>query len=232
MVPLGTITVSSTVPDGFGEPVTMCTHIEYSPVLDYPPPDEIHWSIGASLTVDVALGDSLLCEFFHVAETPQSNSTWLGVWHCPDGTASGQALNTYLAACTEGLEGLDVTLGMWNGVGGVYGTTVDGVVQFPSTNLGHIFLEPELPAGIETLAVYCGIAQSPGGEIESPALQVLTPNGMARGFLEGPGTEFACHWFAASVEIDDLQANPPEEPEADDVTANPSQRPSTVSGSR
>jgi hypothetical protein len=174
---------------------------------------------GDAAIIDLTLGETELCQFFHFPEESLSSTARATFWQCPEGTAAGLDLDTYLAACEEETELLDVLMYGWN-LGGpaVSGVTSDGLVVFDSVPMGHVRLEPDAPASALQLGAFCGVAQEPGGDVAEWNDATTGASLQLGGFLEVPGTELVCHWFgsiAADTAFDPpggLQANPPATP--------------------
>jgi hypothetical protein len=192
-VPAGTISIATTVPVGFGDPVVRCAHSSYTPILNPPPEEAQLWTTGSTIDLELNVGDVMLCDFYHVPDPQHSNAVSVSGRLCQPEVTPGLQLSDYLAACGMGHDGATVTLMLWN-TGVEYGNTVDGEVRFDDVALGHVWLTVA-DQGTSPVGVFCGMTESTGGGIQHPASQVIA-NGQIESFMELPGTELGCLWFS------------------------------------
>jgi len=194
-VPAGNLTISETIPEGFGDPAVFC----WSDLLPTP---AVQPFIGNGPSWDVTDSEQVECWWLNVSEdgapddltttdTQEGNSgnTVTVIAHrCPMGVVDDAEFDDYQVICTQ--EHDDIEFALDHSGGTFPGTTAGGEVQWTDVPPGNFAIQETVPAGFLDPLVWCGWNPS----IELPAL-VPSAGGLVTGSFEDDASEYVCHWF-------------------------------------
>ncbi|MGH2534581.1 MAG: MSCRAMM family protein [Thermomicrobiales bacterium] len=220
-VPAGPITLTETIPAGYGDPIVFCFIVpeggaelieavddgdggEIEPVVeveildepvDGPAPTD---STGGVVNQELPAGSRLICVWLNI---PLDDDGSITVYKhtCPPGydlNAVGADPEVDCPSLTNG-----VAFSLWHGfnpVGeGVTGDAGDGMVFFSGLGTGDYYLVESIPAGIVALFVECTSAVPSDDPMLGPALAYFQPDvidgGIDLSLLSGE--EIVCHWY-------------------------------------
>src|SRR5665811_619188 len=186
-VPTVEVTVTETLPRGFGQPVVYCTVQEKGkPPI---PREKVDVAIDTSITWRLEPNQWLICQWYNVPET--DSTVTVVKWVCPEGTTYDKGYDFYSANCTQAHEGVDFKL--THGDGSAPGTTgVNGQIQWADVPLGPFSIQEYIPKDYGEPIVFC----SAGSDVAFAQLvRMDTPGGYLESELTMERTIYTCHWF-------------------------------------
>ena len=153
-LPVGTITIVETIPEGYGDPIVYCSvgdelGNDRAPVTEAPVDnDRINWDLHA--------GDVVFCDWFNI---PASKGTTISVvkYNCPVniGYAWGD-FEDYTQGCTEAASGVSFKLDSAStGNPGNQETDTNGQITWSDMEADHYFLTEEVPSDYQQPVVFC-----------------------------------------------------------------------------
>ncbi len=150
-VPAGNVTMTETIPEGFGDPAVFC----WSNLLPTPAAAPF---IGDGPGWDVSEGEQVECWWFNVASPDQPGHTIRVNKHvCPEGFALAGDYWTLANGCTERLDGVGFAL---TTDGGTVEATTDanGEIEWTDVELGgsgQVQIDEAIPDGYGEPVVWC-----------------------------------------------------------------------------
>ncbi|MBA2469591.1 MAG: hypothetical protein H0V37_09325 [Chloroflexia bacterium] len=150
-VPAGTIVITETIPDGFGEPAVFC----WSSLFPSPAAQPF---LGNGPSWNVAEGEQIECWWFNVSEPePPGHTIRVTKQVCPDGFAIPDDYWTIANGCTDRLDGIGFALTTDSGtVDGL--TDANGEIEWTGVDLGtsgQVQLDEDIPDGYGEPVVWC-----------------------------------------------------------------------------
>ncbi|MDQ3655053.1 MAG: hypothetical protein M3457_08240, partial [Chloroflexota bacterium] len=188
-VPAGSVTVTETVPDGYGEPVVYC-HVQETgkPVQ---PDEKVTVAGGASITWELDADQRLICEWYNAYDS--GSIVTVDKFDCPEGTAYDHDLNWYSQNCTAPHDGIEFNLTHSGGLDPEF--TANGTVQWSGIPLGPVRIQEYIPGDYGEPAVFCGVVSSSGGPVDAVAKRVESPGGYVETRFDYPNTRYLCYWY-------------------------------------
>jgi len=194
-LPTGPVTITETIPGGWGEPAVFC----WSNLV--PTPSDTPF-IGNGPTWDVQEGEDVECWWFNVSEAVPGDLTsptqgtanlQIYLWECPAGFVLDSLASAQLA-CTTPLDGVTFDLDAADpgetDLQAVTGTGAPGFATFDDIPSGTWAMDEQVPAGYTDPAIlYCDDLYDPAAT--GPLLQGTS-------YYEidlQPGDYYECHWI-------------------------------------
>ncbi|MBA3276302.1 MAG: hypothetical protein H0T72_10950, partial [Chloroflexia bacterium] len=186
-VPAGAVTVTETVPNGYGEPVVYCRVQETGQQVT--PDERVSVAGGASITWPLEANQWLICEWYNVPET--DSTVTVVKWSCPEETAADGDYASYSATCTQTHEGIDFML--THSKGTVPGTTdANGHIGWTDVPLGQFSIQEFIPKEYGEPVVFCFAGSD--ASLALPA-RMESPGGFLASELTAGQTAYTCHWY-------------------------------------
>jgi hypothetical protein len=233
-IPLGPFTVDEDLPVQFGEPIVFCGWTAIYEGIVYDAFSQQVPAPGGTVELEVSIPGAVhFCYYFNVKGVgdfvdPDSvaNTLLARKWDCPDGTSKNQRdRDYYFQRCQLMTDPVEFTLS--NANGDDTKSTQGGYVEWIDLPLGEFSLTETVPAGYGAPVWFCGWYAEWGGFHYDAFPQLVIPDvyNVFEGEITIPNTDYFCDVFNIVGEIDDLVANPTEDPGIDDIQANPTERP-------
>jgi hypothetical protein len=147
VVPVGLVSVSETIPPGWGDPAVFCWSNQLPTPSDTP-------FIGNAPTWDVQPGEQIDCHWYNIAIVDQSHTILVSTRECPAGTDLASDYWTLATTCLDPLPGTGVTLTP----GGPLDTDANGLAAWSGVELGEsgeIQIVQTIPEGFGEPAAWC-----------------------------------------------------------------------------
>jgi hypothetical protein len=192
-VPAGTLTITETVPDGYGMPIVYCKVELALDLSDIEPTTLYPVDDNASFSKAVLGGHLLWCDVFNV---PEDHSTvTVNKFYCPEGTGYEEDDGWYQENCTEYHEGVQFKLTHSEGV--EFGNTDgNGQVMWDGVPMGPFSIQEYIPEGYGDPVVICGMTAMVNGAIADGFPQrVDAPGGYLESEIGLPNTDYFCFWY-------------------------------------
>lgn len=150
-VPTGPITITETIPEGWGEPAVFCWSNLFPTPSDTP-------FVGNSPVWDVAEGEDVECWWFNVTVQGGGHDFYLDVYACPEGFDPTGDWQAFSLGCTEGMDGVGVNV--TDGQGPMFQETVGGGAEWPGIDFGDggdLVITETVPGGYGEPVVFCTV---------------------------------------------------------------------------
>ncbi|MGI8964029.1 MAG: hypothetical protein ACR2GI_05945, partial [Thermomicrobiales bacterium] len=150
VVPGGAITISETIPEGFGEPAVFC----WSDLL--PTPSENPF-LGNGPIWDVSEGEQVECLWLNVTQPP-GHDFFLNKYECPEGFEIESDWPTFSNTCMTPMD--DVGFNVTDDQGPIFQETVAGSAEWPGLDFGDgddLVTTETIPEGYGAPVAFCTI---------------------------------------------------------------------------
>ncbi|MGI8484762.1 MAG: sortase domain-containing protein [Thermomicrobiales bacterium] len=192
-LPAGTVSITETLPSGYGTPVVFCK-VDFEDGTDVVPFARIPVTNGTTIDWQLGVGHVLWCDWHNV---PQTYGTITVIKHgCPAGYhATIPDLTELTTTCIDPMAGVTFTLSNLSGPIGSGVTAGDpSTVSFANVPAGPVTITETIPNGYGQPIVFCGgtVPNPPSSDIASTNLPVTA--GAASWTMRANET-VTCDWF-------------------------------------
>ena len=196
-VPAGPVTVTETLPTGYGEPIVYCR--VQGAAVPTGPEQKMTIEGDASISWQLEANTDLYCRWYNVLleETTGENGRVVNFkYFCPDGTdVSAPDLETLTQACTEVRGGVAFTVANGDGFSRTAVTNGIGIAIVENVPPSEVTIRETIPDGYGEPIVFCeSVPKDQVPFMQIPMAQVTATDG-AIAYEVQPQAEVHCHWF-------------------------------------
>jgi hypothetical protein len=207
-LPVGTITIVETIPEGYGDPIVFCSvkdeqGNDRAPATEAPVDnDRIDWNLNS--------GDVVFCDWFNVP-APLRTTISVVKYNCPDsiGYSYGE-YDDYTKGCTQAASGISFKLDSAStGNPGNQETDTNGQITWSDMEADHYFLTEEVPSDYQQPVVFCAyyLPNASPQDQDFESYSISSDNQIE--FDMKDGQYIVCVWFNVSKNWKAATATPP-----------------------
>ncbi len=207
-VPTGAISITETIPAGWGDPAVFCWSNFFPTPSDTP-------FIGNSPQWDVAEGEDIECWWFNVSDSGSGHDFYLDKYECPEGFDPTGDWQAFSLGCTTAMDaGFNVT----DGQGPMFQETTGGHAVWPDIDFGDggdLVITETVPEGYGEPVVFCTILPAGAADPEDFETQQMTvaDGEVTAAPVLGEQDQYHCAFFNIPEDgaPDDLTTTDPQE---------------------
>jgi hypothetical protein len=189
-VPVGPLTITETVPPGYGPPIWFCREVgELEAVTTEGVTAMVPEGDALSIAVEQE-GTRLICWVFNFPDPDRTVE--VHKWYCPFGYA-GESYEDWSANCTTPMHGVKFNLTDENGTWTRY--TDGGEAFWYGVEPGEVTLDERIPPGYFEPVVYCSLEAENGAALAEGWTEYSPVNGAITRELDYSEFHWVCHFF-------------------------------------